>query len=69
MLTDDLLSIEEGEDLAKAANIMIKNKISGIPVLDNTKNLVGVIDKSDIVKAFNNVKTDKELAQKYGYLH
>lgn len=69
LLTADLLTIEEGEDLAKAANIMIKNKVSGIPVLDNNKNLVGVIDKSDIVKAFNNVKTDKELSQKYGYLH
>ncbi len=69
LLTADLLFIEEGEDLAKAASIMIKNKVSGIPVLDNDKNLVGVIDKSDIVKAFNNVKTDNELSQKYGYLH
>lgn len=69
LLSKDLLSIEEEEDLAKAASIMIKNKISGIPVLDNNKNMVGVIDKSDIVKAFNNVKTDKELSQKYGYLH
>jgi CBS domain-containing protein len=69
LLTADLLSIEEGEDLAKAASIMIKNKVSGIPVLDSDNNLVGVIDKSDIVKAFNNVKTDNELSQKYGYLH
>jgi predicted transcriptional regulator len=48
---------------------MIKNKISGIPVLDKDKNLVGVIDKSDIVRAFNNVKIDKDLSKKYGYLH
>ncbi len=69
LLTDNLLSIEEGEDLAKAASIMIKNKVSGIPVLDKNKNLVGLIDKSDIVNAFNNVKIDKDLSQKYGYLH
>jgi predicted transcriptional regulator len=69
LLNDDLLTIEEGEDLVKAASMMIKNKVSGIPVLDNNKNLVGVIDKSDIVKAFNNVKTDKDLSEKYGYLH
>ena len=69
LLSNDLLTIEEGEDLANAASMMIKNKVSGIPVLDNNKNLVGVIDKSDIVKAFNNVKTDKDLSQKYGYLH
>jgi CBS domain-containing protein len=69
LLNDELLTIEEGEDLAKAASLMIKNKVSGIPVLDKDKNLVGVIDKSDIVRAFNNVKLDKDLSKKYGYLH
>jgi predicted transcriptional regulator len=69
VLTEDLLTVEEGEDLAKAATLMIKNKISGIPVVDGKKNLVGVIDKSDIVRAFNYVKTDKELSQKYGDLY
>ncbi len=69
LLTDELLTIDQNDDLATAASIMIKNKISGIPVVDSEKNLVGIIDKSDIVKAFNNVKTDKELSQKYGYLH
>ncbi len=69
LLNDDLLTVEEEEDLAKAASLMIKNKVSGIPVLDNDKNLVGVIDKTDVVKAFNKVKTDKDLSKKYGYLH
>jgi CBS domain-containing protein len=69
LLNDELLTIEEGEDLAKAASLMIKNKVSGIPVLDKDKNLVGIIDKSDIVRAFNNVKIDKDLSKKYGYLH
>jgi CBS domain-containing protein len=69
LLTEDLLTIEDEEDLATAANTMIKNKISGIPVIDSEKNLVGIIDKSDIVNAFNNVKSDKLLSQKYGYLH
>ncbi len=69
LLTEDLLTIEEGEDLAKAATLMIKNKVGGIPVVDSNKNLVGIIDKSDIVRAFNHVKTDKELSQKYGDLY
>jgi CBS domain-containing protein len=69
LLSEDLLTIEEGDDLASASNMMIKNKISGIPVVDSKKNLVGIIDKSDVVNAFNNVKSDKDLTQKYGYLH
>ena len=66
---DKLVTIDEGEDLAKAASLMIKNKISGLPVIDNKDNLVGIIDKSDIIKAFNNVKSDKKLSKEYGYLH
>lgn len=69
LLSEDLLTIEEEEDLAKAAVIMIKNKISGIPVVDENQNLVGVVDKTDVVKAFNHVKSDERLTKKYGYLH
>jgi predicted transcriptional regulator len=69
LLEDKLVTVQDEEDLAKAANLMIKNKISGIPVLDQDKNLVGVIDKSDIVRAFNDVKTHQRLSEEYGYLH
>jgi CBS domain-containing protein len=48
---------------------MIKNKISGLPVVNNEQKLVGVIDNSDIVRAFNDVRPHEKLAYKYGYLH
>jgi CBS domain-containing protein len=69
LISKDLLKIQDNEDLANAASIMIKNKISGLPVVDNEQKLVGVIDKSDIVRAFNNVRPHEKLSQKYGYLH
>ena len=69
LLNDDLVIIQDEEDLAKAASMMIKNKISGIPVVDKDKNLIGVIDKSDIVRAFNDLKAHQKLSEKYGYLH
>lgn len=69
LISKDLLKIEESEDLAKAATLMIKNKISGLPVVDNDQKLVGVIDNSDIVRAFNDVRPHEKLSQKYGYLH
>jgi CBS domain-containing protein len=69
LISKDLLKIQDNEDLANAASIMIKNKISGIPVVDNEQKLVGIIDKSDIVRAFNNVRPHEKLSQKYGYLH
>ena len=69
LISKDLLKIVESEDLSKAASLMIKNKISGLPVVNNEQKLVGVIDNSDIVRAFNDVRPHEKLAQKYGYLH
>lgn len=65
LLDNGLLMIDEHEDLATAASLMIKNKISGMPVIDRNKNLVGVISKFDIVRAFAVVNTHQELKSKY----
>ena len=65
LMADDILTIDESEDLATAAALMIKNKIGGIPVVDSQKNLVGLISKFDIVKAFIKVGSHEELKSKY----
>ncbi|HET6517482.1 MAG TPA: CBS domain-containing protein [Nitrosopumilaceae archaeon] len=65
MLTDEILTINQEEDLASAASLMVKNKINGIPVVDNSKNLVGVISKTDIVKAFTVAGPHEQLKSKY----
>ena len=65
LVEENLVTIKDDEDLAKAASIMIKNKISGIPVLDSKQNLVGLVSKSDIVKAFSDVVPHEQLKLKY----
>ena len=65
LLDTNLVTINENEDLAKAANLMIKYKISGIPVLDSTGKLVGLVSKTDIVKAFSLVIPHEQLKLKY----
>jgi CBS domain-containing protein len=65
LISDALLTISQEEDLATAASLMTKNKIGGIPVTDNKKNLVGVISKFDVVKAFTIVGSHEELKAKY----
>ena len=69
LLTDDLLTINEEEDLAVAASIMIKNKVGGIPVVDSNQNLIGIVSKTDIVRAFSIVGLHKELKSKYRELY
>ncbi len=65
LVEENLVSINEGEDLAKAASIMIKSKISGIPVIDSNQKLIGVVSKTDVVKAFSDVVPHEKLKQKY----
>ena len=69
MLTDEMLTIDQEEDLAAAASLMVKNKINGIPVVDSSKNLVGVISKTDIVRAFTVVGPHEQLKSKYKELY
>ena len=65
LIEENLVTINEGEDLAKAASVMIKKKISGIPVLDSKQNLVGLVSKSDVVKAFSDVVPHEQLKMMY----
>ena len=65
LLTDKLITIAEEDDLATAASLMIKNKVSGIPVTNSKKNLIGVVSKTDVVKAFSIVGPHEELRTKY----
>ena len=65
LLEENLVTINEDEDLAKAASKMINSKISGIPVLDSNQKLVGVVSKTDVVTAFSDIVPHEKLKQKY----
>jgi predicted transcriptional regulator len=64
LVRKEVLTVEPDDDLATAAQLMIKNKISGIPVtVDHS--LEGVVTKFDVVRAFNDAAFHKELLEKY----
>ena len=69
LLTDELLTINEEDDLAVAASKMIKNQVSGIPVVDSNHNLIGIVSKTDVVRAFSIVGPHEELRSKYKELY
>lgn len=50
IMTSDPVTVSKSADLADAAAIMTKHKFSGLPVVDKGK-LVGIITKSDIIRA------------------
>ena len=50
IMTPDPITVSKSSDIADAAELMTKHKISGLPVTDKGK-LVGIITKSDIIRA------------------
>jgi CBS domain-containing protein len=63
VMTFDPIGITKDSDLAEAALIMMRNRISGMPVIDSDNNLAGIITKTDIIRAvagsYNTLIKDK----------
>lgn len=51
VMTKGLLSVRFNDDLAHACEIMIKENVSGLGVLDGNDTLGGIISKTDVIKA------------------
>lgn len=48
-MTTDLITFKPDTDVLQAIDSMIKNKISGAPVLNDKKELVGMISEKDLI--------------------
>ncbi len=63
LVSKELLAVNLDDDLSIAAQKMIKNHINGMPVIDNTGKLVGVVSNLDVVKAFVHVASTDDLLE------
>ena len=52
VMTDKCISLKQDDTLEKAALVMLKERISGIMVLDDEENLVGLLSETDILRGF-----------------
>ena len=62
IIGSELIIVSSEDDLAKAANLMLEYKVSGIPVIDANE-LKGVITATDVVRAYTKVETHERLAK------
>ena len=52
MIGERLIAVAPETSLHEAARLMIEHKIGGLPVVDNSGDVVGIITESDIFRAF-----------------
>ena len=51
VMSKNIVSVDYDEDLAKTAKVLLENNINGAGVLSGHGNIIGIISKTDIVKA------------------
>ena len=49
IMTRDLITVSPQTDILKAARLLLENHINGMPVIDETGKLVGILCQSDLV--------------------
>lgn len=54
VMSKDVITIYEDQNVKEAAQILSDNQIGGVPVLDKDDNLVGIITAEDIVSGYVN---------------
>jgi acetoin utilization protein AcuB len=52
VMTDKCICLKQDDTLEKAALVMLKERISGIMILDDNENLVGLLSETDILRGF-----------------
>jgi CBS domain-containing protein len=53
IMTRDVITIPENAKLHEAIDLMLKHKISGLPVTGSGGNLTGIITEKDLIQVYN----------------
>ena len=59
LMSEDYHFVEKDQDIKDAAKLLYDNRIHGLPVINNRKNLVGIVSPTDILKNLHKDITDK----------
>ena len=49
IMTTDIVTVTPETEIVKAAGILLKNRVNGLPVVDDSGKLVGMLCQSDLI--------------------
>lgn len=61
IMTTDVIVANKDDVIANVANLLIKEKIGGLPVVDEENKVVGIISETDIMKKESHVDSPRML--------
>lgn len=63
IMRKDFGTVSEATDVQKVCNILIKNRVSGLPVINNNKKLIGFVSERDIITSISKHGSPKKKAK------
>lgn len=64
IMTGDVVAVYPEVPIQDVAKLLIKHRISGVPVIDKKRNVLGVVSESDII--YKEIHRDPELLERLG---
>ncbi|PJF22225.1 MAG: hypothetical protein CUN56_07085 [Phototrophicales bacterium] len=58
VMSHKVLTVRQDEPMINAAQIMLDNKVSGLPVLDESGKIVGIVTESDVFRMVVKAQSD-----------
>ena len=60
IMTRDLICIHKDTPIFQAIDLMAKNNVTGIPVVENDMTLVGILSEQDVLRLFHTYEDEKD---------
>jgi CBS domain-containing protein len=55
-MTRDVITVTMDDNVEKCASLLIKHNLSGLPVLDDSGRLVGIVTEGDLIRRASRIK-------------
>lgn len=68
IMTSDVVVVKQDATIKDIAEIFLKNRIGGVPVVDDENKIVGIISETDIIQKEKNVNVPSFINILQGYI-
>ena len=65
IMTTDVITVSRHTPICDAAEILLKNDVTGLPVVDDDMTLVGIITEKDVLKLLSAAENDSATVDEF----
>ena len=63
IMIDDIIAVKKGTRLGKVIRLLVQNRITGLPVIDEDNHLIGMVTEKDVLKVLYSGKIKGKIVE------